>query len=93
MRLEINTSGSWKILGDVEHDRADQVRDACALLVNLSRPKCVAFRLVGELCGEMMRLDHIGPRGIVPAEWDSRRKQREAERLGSIAAGVMAGRQ
>lgn len=78
MRLEINTSGSWKVIGEVDPDQLDQVRDACELLVNLGKPKVVAFQLTDKQGAMMMRVDTLGPRGVEPAQWRSRQQVRPA---------------
>jgi hypothetical protein len=78
MRLEINTSGSWKVIGEVDEDQVEAVRNACELLVNLGKPKCVAFQLTAKQGALMMRVDQLGPRGIEPVQWKSRQRTRPA---------------
>lgn len=50
MRLEVNTSGSWKIVcRDIPADQVDAVRDACEVLCNVSMPRMIAWRLTEQL--------------------------------------------
>jgi hypothetical protein len=76
VRLEINTSGSWKIIcRDIPADQVDEVRNACEVLVNLAEPKLVAFRLCNRVgndgvwyAADMLRRLHGHS-----AQWDSRK--------------------
>jgi hypothetical protein len=46
MRLEVNTSGSWKAIGEIDPDQLDQVRDACEVIARLDESgKRISFRL------------------------------------------------
>lgn len=46
MRLEINTSGSWKVIGEIPDDLLDLVRDSCELLASQDASgKAISFRL------------------------------------------------
>lgn len=76
MRLEVNTSGSWKIVcRDIPADQLDAVRDACEVLCNVSMPKMLAWRLtncVGD--GKTWyRADSLDKWPGKPATWESRK--------------------
>lgn len=46
MRLEVNTSGSWKVIGEIDPDQLDQVRDACEVIAGLDAGgRAISFRL------------------------------------------------
>jgi hypothetical protein len=76
MRLEINTSGSWRVLcDDVPAEQLEAVRDGCEMLVNLCPAKTVCFRLTRSFPGTArIAVDHIrktdSPGRVT---WESRR--------------------
>lgn len=46
MRIEVNTSGSWKVIGEVPDDRLDLVRDLCEIVAAMDAGgRSISFRL------------------------------------------------
>ena len=70
VRLDINTSGSWRILiREIPEAQRHQVMAACETLVNAAAPKSVAFQLVAPGAPTPYRLETLRRRDDAPAAW------------------------